>query len=150
MARASAPPWDPTPNCRIDVVRAAIPPSLSAKSRRETYFRKELLHLNGPNFLGVDLLLITHDAVFWDVGAVISCASVNDRIHSSSSNCFEDWVVLLLQEDELRIEEESALFRQISCRPLDVENVELPKQSASSGRLLRRRRDGVQRFLPFT
>ena len=30
----------PTPICRIEVVKAAISPSLSAKSRRETHFRK--------------------------------------------------------------------------------------------------------------
>ena len=35
--KASAPPWVLTPICRIAVVRAAISPSLSAKSRRETY-----------------------------------------------------------------------------------------------------------------
>ena len=40
MAKASEPPGVPTPMCRIEVVRAAISPSLRAKSRRETYFRK--------------------------------------------------------------------------------------------------------------
>ena len=34
--------WNPSRSCRIIVVRAAISPSLSAKSRRETYFRQEL------------------------------------------------------------------------------------------------------------
>ena len=67
MARASAPPWDPTPSCRIAVVKAAISPSLSARSRRETHFRKTSPHLNGSNFLEVDLLLLMQDAVFWDV-----------------------------------------------------------------------------------
>ena len=38
--KASAPPGVPTPICRIEVVSAAISHSLSAKSRRETYFRK--------------------------------------------------------------------------------------------------------------
>ena len=38
--QASTPPGVPTPICRIDVIRAAISPSLSAKDRRETYFRK--------------------------------------------------------------------------------------------------------------
>ena len=50
MAKASAPPGVPTPICRIKVVRAAISPSLRAKSRRD--FPQELSHLNGPNFLG--------------------------------------------------------------------------------------------------
>ena len=30
MAKASAPPWVPTPICRIEVVKAAISPSLGA------------------------------------------------------------------------------------------------------------------------
>ena len=67
MAKASAPPGVPTPICRIEVVKAAMSPSLSAKSRRETYFRKELSHLNGPNFLGVNVLLVIRDAFIWDV-----------------------------------------------------------------------------------
>ena len=29
---------------------------------------QELAHLDGPNFLGIKLLLVIHDAVFWDVG----------------------------------------------------------------------------------
>ena len=36
MAKASAPSRVPTPICRIEVVNAAISPSLRAKSRRET------------------------------------------------------------------------------------------------------------------
>ena len=57
MASASAPPGVPTPICRIDVARAAISSSLSAKSRRETYFRRNSpTHLDGPNFLGVHVL----------------------------------------------------------------------------------------------
>ena len=42
-------------------------------------FPQKLSHLHGPNFLGVDVLLVIRDA----------CASVSERIHSSSSNCFE-------------------------------------------------------------
>ena len=30
---------------------------------------QELLHLNGPNFLGVNVLLVKRDAVFWDVSS---------------------------------------------------------------------------------
>ena len=63
MAKASA----PTPICRIEVVRAAISPSQRAKSRRHTFFPQELSHLNGPNFLGVNVLLVVRDAVFWDL-----------------------------------------------------------------------------------
>ena len=67
MARASAPPWDPTPSCRIAVVRAAISPSLSQRAAARR-ISAETPHLNGPNFLGVNLLLAVHDAVLWDVG----------------------------------------------------------------------------------
>ena len=42
---------------------------------------------------------------------------------------FRGWVLFLLQEHELRVEEESALFQQVSCRPLDCENNESPKQA---------------------
>ena len=40
IVRASAPPWEPTPSCRIAIVSAAISPSLSAKRRPEMYFRR--------------------------------------------------------------------------------------------------------------
>ena len=52
MAKASAPPGVPTPICRFDVVKAAISPSLSASSRRETYFRWNSPIYMDPNFLG--------------------------------------------------------------------------------------------------
>ena len=107
MARAWALPWVPTPICRIEVVTAAISPSLSA-----------------TNFLGISLLQLVHDAVFWDV--MNSCASVDERIHSSSSNCFED-------------EQEATLFRQVSRRPLERDNVGPSETSASSAWHLRRR-----------
>ena len=71
MARASAPPWVPTPICRIEVVRAAISPSLSAKQSSRDVFSRELSHLNGPNFFGINLLLLVRDAVFWDVSGEI-------------------------------------------------------------------------------
>ena len=45
MASASAPPGQLSPR---DV------------------FPRELSHLNGPNFLGVDVLLNMRDHVFWD------------------------------------------------------------------------------------
>ena len=38
------------------------------KPPRDT-FPQELLHLDGPNFLGVDLQLLERDAVFWDVSS---------------------------------------------------------------------------------
>ena len=61
--------------------------------------------------------------------AVISCASVSDGTHSSSLNCFEGSVLFLFQEHQLRLEEGSVPFRQVSCRPLNCENVESPKQA---------------------
>ena len=60
---------------------------------------------------------------------VISCASVNERIHSSSSNCFEVGSFFFLQEHELRVEEEAAFFQQVSRGPLDRENVRPSKQA---------------------
>ena len=41
-AKASAPPGVATPICRTEVIKAAISPPLSARSRRETYFLKTL------------------------------------------------------------------------------------------------------------
>ena len=35
-------------------------------------FPQELSHLDGPNFFGVDVLLIIHDAIFWDISCVLS------------------------------------------------------------------------------
>ena len=40
MARASAPPWEPTPSCRIATARAVISPSLNADNRLETNVRR--------------------------------------------------------------------------------------------------------------
>ena len=60
MARGSAPPWDPTPSCRIAVVRAAI-------SSRDM-FPQEFSRLDGLDLLRVDSLLVTHGTVFRDVG----------------------------------------------------------------------------------
>ena len=54
----------------------------------------------GRTFFGVHCTLVVCDALFWDV-AVISCASVRDRIHSSSSNIF--------------VVGSSSFFRKMSC-----------------------------------
>ena len=110
-------------NSCIAVVRASISSSLRAKSRRETYFRKYLP--NGPNFFRADLVIIVHDAVIWNVGVDFL------RFHQRSDPLFRGSVFLLLQELELRVEEESTLFRQVSCRPLDCENVQAPPLSGS-------------------
>ena len=60
-------PGIPTPICRIEVVKAATSPSLSAKSHRETHFLKKLFHLNGPDLFGVNLLPLVRDEVFCNV-----------------------------------------------------------------------------------
>ena len=143
MAKASAPPGIPTPICRIEVVRAAISPSLSAKSRRETKFRKNV----GRTFFGVDVLLILRDAVFWDV------SSDNLRFRQRADplvvvGLLRGRVVVLLRERQLCVEQEAALFRQVSCRPLVRENVELPELASPLANSCEGD-DGVQVFLPF-
>ena len=83
----------------LAVVRAAISPSLSARS----------LHLNGPNFFRVDRLLVIQDAVFWDV----RCDFLYFRQRSDPLAVVEllrGRVLFSLQEHQLRVEEESAFF----------------------------------------
>ena len=73
--------------------------------------KNEIVRISSDEIsVGVNLLLIIHDAVFWDVTRLV------ER--------FRGWFLFLLQESELGIEEESALFRQVSRRPLNCENVE--------------------------
>ena len=93
-------------------------------------------------------LLVTHDAVFHDVGGDF----LRFRERSDPLVIIElirGWVLLLLQEHELRVEEESAFLWQITnCSP-NRENVETSKQtpplpSASE------RDGGVKMFLTFT
>ena len=86
--------------------------------------------------------------LFSGTSVVASFASVNERIHSSSSNCFEVESFCFLQKHQLRVEQEAAFFRQVSCGPLDCETVKTPEQApplASSCE----EDDGVQVFLPF-
>ena len=59
---------------------------------------------------------------------VTSCASVSERIHSSSSNCFVVGSFSVFRKHQWCVEQEAALFRQVSWHPLDCENVELPKR----------------------
>ena len=148
MARTEAPPGAPSSICRIDAVKAAMSPSLSAKSRRETHLRKNPSILVGPNFLGVNVLLIMHDAIFWDVGRGFL------RYRQRADPFFvigllRGRVLLLLQEHQLRIEQEATLLQQVACRPLDCQNVKASKQaspltSSCEGD------NGIQVFLPFT
>ena len=68
MARASAPPWEPTPNCRIAAVRAATSSALSTNSRLETYVRRNsTIWVGRTFFLGSTSLWSCCDALFWDI-----------------------------------------------------------------------------------
>ena len=70
-----------------------------------------------------------------------SCASVVIELHRGR-------VFLFLQEHQLYVEQEAALFRQVSCHPLDRGNVELPKQASPLAGSCERD-DGIQVFLLF-
>ena len=84
----------------------------------------------GRAFLAVDLLLLVRDTVFWDVsGDFLRFRQRTDPL----VELLRGRILLFLQKDQLCGEQEAALFRQVSCRPLDCENVELPKW-VSSGR----------------
>ena len=118
-----------------DVVRASISPSLSAKSRRETHFRKNSQIWMGRTFLGSTScrgsLRFRHRADLLVVIELLRCR-----------------VLLLLQERQLHIEQEAALFRQVACRPLDCQNVKSSKQASSLSSSCEGD-NGVQIFLPF-
>ena len=88
---------------------------------------QEFSQLNAPNFYRVNRLLVTQDAVFWDV----RCDFLRFRYRTDPLviiELFRSWVLFFLQEDKLRVEEESAFFRQLACRPLNCENVKSSKQ----------------------
>ena len=70
-----------------------------------------------------------YDAVRWDVGGdFLRFCQRSDPI-IIIIELFRGWVLFLLQEHQLRVEEETELFQQVSCRPLDCENVETSKQT---------------------
>ena len=81
-------PGVPTPICSIEVVKAASSQSLSARSRRETYFRK-----NSPIGMGrtfrESASRCSYVTLSSGTSVMTSCASVSERIHSSSLDCFE-------------------------------------------------------------
>ena len=116
------------------------------KSPRDV-FLQELSHLNGPNFFGVNILPIMRDAVFWDVsGDFLRIRQRTDPL--VVIELLRGRAFFFLQEHLLCVEQESALFRQVSRRPLDCESVKTPKQapplasSCEGG-------NGIQVFLPF-
>ena len=138
MARALAPSGVPSPICRIEVERAAISPSRDV-------FPQELSHLNRPNFLEVDVLLVIRDAIFWDVSRGFL------RFYQRADalvivELLRSRVLLLLSEHQLCIEQEAALLGQVSDGPLDREAAKPPEQapllaSSSEGD------DGIHMFL---
>ena len=69
------------------------------KSPRDA-FPQELSHLDVPNFLGVNVLLIIHDGIFWDVGrGFLRFRQRADPL--VVIELFRGWVLFLLQENEL-------------------------------------------------
>ena len=91
-------------------------------------FPQELSHLDGPNFLVVDVLLVMRDAIFWDVSRdfLRFCQRADPLV---VDELLRGRVLLLLQEHQLRIEQEAALFQQVSRGPLDREDVKVPEQA---------------------
>ena len=119
MARASAPPWDSElphrcrESCSFSFAEREEPP--------RDILPQEFTHLRGPNFCWVNRLLVIQDAVFWDVSGVF----LRFRQRTDPLVIIEllrGWVFLFLQEQQLRVEEEAALFRQVSRRPTNCEN----------------------------
>ena len=102
-------------------------------------FLQEFSHPQGPNFLGVNVLLVTRDAIFWDVSRdfLRFRQRVDPLVVIELLRCR---IFHLLQEHQLRIEQEAALFRQVSRGPLQAR----PLASSCEGG------NGVQVFLPFS
>ena len=116
------------------------------KSRRDE-FPPELSHLNGPNFLEVNVLLVIRDAVFWDVSSGFLRFRQRANPLVVVVEMLRGRVFLFFQKRQLRVEQGAARFRQVSRGPLDRENVKTPDQASplasSCGH------DGTQMFLPF-
>ena len=90
------------------------------KSSREV-FSQELSRLSGPNFFGINLLLILHDAVFWDVRGKFPALP-----STSGSTGRQRTVSSFLQKHQLRVEQQSALFWQVS-RPCSIVRMSSPR-----------------------
>ena len=78
-------------------------------------FPQELSRLNGPNFLGVNVLLVVRDAVFWDLSRDILrlCQRADPLV---VVKLLRSRVLLLLKKHQLRVEQEAALLQQVSRR----------------------------------
>ena len=106
MARSPAPPWDPTPSCRIAVGNFTF---TECEELPRDVFPLEFSHLNGPDLFRVDSLLVMHDTVFRDVGGDF----LRFRQRSDPLVIIEllrGWVLFFHQEHEGRVEEESTFF----------------------------------------
>ena len=117
------------------------------KPPRNVFLPKLPSHLKGPNLLRINILLVIHDTVFWDVGGDLLrfCQRADPLVIVKLPRVR---VFLYLKKHQLRVEQEAALFRQVSRGPLDRENVETPQHapplaSSCEGD------DGIQVFLPF-
>ena len=132
MAKASAPPGVLTPICRIEVVKACNFSLTACQESPRDVFPQELSHMNGPNFLGVNFLLVTRDGVFWNVSGDF----LRFRQRANPLVIVEllrGRVFVFLEKQQLRIEQEATLFWQVSRGPLDCEKRQDPGTSASSG-----------------
>ena len=87
-------------------------------------FPQELSDLNGPNFLTSCLSYVTLSS---GTSVETSCASVSERIHSSSSNCFLVASFSFFKNFSYVLSRK----RQVSCHPLDCKKVEHPKQASA-------------------
>ena len=110
---------------------------------------QELSPLEWAELLWGRPLRCSHMTLSSGMSAVTSFASVSERIHSSPLNCFEVRSFSLLQKHQLSVEQETSLFRQVSCRPLYCDECRAPETSDSSGRSSCEGDDGIQVFLPF-
>ena len=81
-----------------------------------------------PNFFRVNLLLIVHDDVFKDTGGDFLSFRQRTDPHLIIE-LLRGWVLFLLQEHGLCVEEEWAFFWQITNCQLNCEDVEFAKQS---------------------
>ena len=101
----------------------------------------------GRTFLVVDVLLVTCDAIFWDVSR--DFLRFRQRANPLVIvDLLRGRVFFCLQEHQLRVEQEAAFFRQISRGPPNREEVKAPEQASPLASSCEGD-DGVQMFLPF-
>ena len=100
-------------------MRAAISPSVRAKSRLETYFRRNSSFLKGTDFLWVHFILVARDALLGDV-----CCEFLRLCERSTPLIIVEYVdsgfFISLQERELRIEEGSGIVPEYLLWPTEL------------------------------